>query len=29
MIVALTDYMLESCGTLHCIELQKLTVEGL
>ena len=24
IIVALTDFMLEACGTLHCVELQKL-----
>lgn len=28
MIHALTDFMLESCGTLHCVELQKLEIEG-
>ena len=28
MISELTDYMLELCGTLHCMELQNLSVEG-
>ncbi len=28
MISALTDFMLESCGTLHCVELQNLKIEG-
>ncbi len=28
MIAALTDFILESCGTLHCVELQKLEIEG-